>query len=140
MITSLIFGDSPWLADVVYPLLAGVCAAVAMLSMIWYYMPRRYRLAAREPHELHFYVGLIALTLMVPALVASAATGHTPSYDIVSMRNLLRLSWLIVSLALFSVVVYYVRRFVALWCVKKKISDSRVLRWNLTIDKLISGD
>lgn len=138
-ITSILFGDSPWLADVVYPSMSGICAAVAMLSLSWYYMPRRYRATLRDPHELHFYIGIVAAALTVPALVASAATGHVPTYDIASMRNLIRLSWLLVSLVLFSVVVYYVRRFVSLWCVKKKPLDSRILRWNSKTDKLVSG-
>lgn len=139
MLQSILFGDTPWLADVVYPLLAGACVMVSVLSFSWYYLPASVRMTARKPHDLHWYIGLVSATMVFPALVASAGTGHLPSYDIMSLRNMLRLSWLMVTVSLFSVVIYYVRRLIALAVVKKNLAD-RVRQIDVLYRSMSSGD
>lgn len=113
----LLFGDTPLLADIVYPLLAGVCAAVMVLSISWYCLPSSAR--HRDRHPLHLCIAIVSGTLIIPALLASMATGVAPTYDIASVRNTLRWAWLLVTLSLFTVVIYYVRRFLLL----VKLSD-----------------
>lgn len=124
-------GDTPWLADIVYPLLAGICAMVTVLSVAWYYMPPRPR------HPLHCYVALIAGSLIIPALLASAATGHVRSFDVETVRNTLRLAWLLVGASLFSVVIYYLRRFWLVWSAPQPERAKFLQRWTPTADRSV---
>lgn len=121
--SQFLFGDSPWLADIVYPMLAGVCTMVMFLSLAWYRLPPRPR------HPLHLYIAAISGTLIIPALLASAATGNTPTIDVASVRNTLRLAWLLVGCSLLSVVVYYIRRFLAVWLAPHEQWSERLQRW-----------
>lgn len=130
-ILQMLASDTPWLADIVYPFLAGVCALVAVLSFSWYWMPPRPR------HPLHFYIGLISATLVVPALLASAVTGQSPTYDITYARNILRLAWFMVGTAMLSVVVYYLRRFIRIWCAPYSEWSKRLQRWTPIVDQKI---
>lgn len=128
----LFIGDTPWFADIVYPLLAGVCSMVMVLSLAWYRLPPRPR------HPLHLYVAIISGSMIVPALLASSATGVAPTFDIVSVRNTLRWAWLLVGCSLFSVVIYYLRRFLAVWMAPRELWPERLQRWNSTINKSIT--
>lgn len=94
-----------WIADIVYPLLAGVCALTCVLALGWHYLPPRPR------HPLNLVVAVIAFALVWPAVLAAAATGQTPTLSLVGVRAWLRLTWLVVALIFGVPIGYYVKLY-----------------------------
>ncbi len=111
-VLKIINGD--WLADIAYPLLAMASALTCVLAFCWHYVPT---VPARRKHPLNLMVGFLSGLLVIPAVLASAATGTSPTLRLDEVRLLLRMSWLAVALGYTYIVVYYVRRF---WCAVRK--------------------
>lgn len=102
-------GDTAILADLVYPLLAGACAMTSLLSFAWYVFTPKPR------HTVHLFVSLVTLLIVVPALIASAATGDRRFYEIGEIRNMLRVGWLGVAIGFLSFASYYFVNFLHVW-------------------------
>lgn len=111
-ILKVINGD--WLADIAYPLLAMASALTCVLAFGWHYVPTT---PPRRKHPLNLMVGFLSGLLVIPAVLASAATGTSPTLRLDEVRLFLRMSWLCVALGYTYIVVYYVRRF---WCAVRK--------------------
>lgn len=122
-IGNLIVADTEWLADVVYPLLAGACSLTLILSVGWYFMPPRPR------HPLNLVVALIAGSMIVPAVLASMATGTSPAFDFASVRTGVRLAFGGVALAFCWPVGYYMARFWLAWRHKDTTPRGQLRLW-----------
>jgi len=94
-----------WVADLVYPLLAGVSALMCVLALGWHYVPPRPR------HPLNLVVAIIGFAMIWPAVLASKATGLNPVTTIDGVRAWLRLAWLAVALCFCLPVGYYAFRY-----------------------------
>lgn len=100
--------NSDALADFAYPLLAMASALTCILAIGWHYVPTT---PPRRKHPLDLMVGFLSGLLVIPAVLASAATGTNPTLQLDEVRLMLRMSWLLVALGYTYIVVYYVRRF-----------------------------
>lgn len=122
-IVELLLADSAWLADVVYPLLAGSCSLTCVLALGWYFMPPRPR------HPLNLVLAIIAGSMIVPAVLASLSTGLNPTLTITSVRTGGRIAFGGVALAFCWPAVYYVARFWLAWRRKDMAPRGQLRLW-----------
>lgn len=122
-ITELLAADTAWLADVVYPFLAFSCALTCVLALGWYFMPPRPR------HPLNLVIALIAGSMVVPAILASMATGTSPTLDFVSIRTGVRLAFGGVALAFCWPAAYYIVRFWLAWSKRDTAARGQLKLW-----------
>lgn len=101
--------DSPFFADLVYPLLAGSCAMTAVLAIAWYLFTPKPR------NTVHLFIALVSLLIIVPALIASSATGDYRYFTILDVLNLLRIGWLGVAIGFLGFAAYYFLNFLHAW-------------------------
>lgn len=122
-IAQLIAADAAWLADVIYPLLAGACTLTLILAVGWYFLPPRPR------HPLNLVLALIAGSMIVPAVLASMATGTSPVCDFSSVRTAVRIAFGGVALAFCWPVAYYIVRFWLAWRTKDTTPRGQLRLW-----------
>lgn len=122
-IAQLIAADAAWLADVIYPLLAGACTLTLILAVGWYFLPPRPR------HPLNLVLALIAGSMIVPAVLASMATGTSPVYDFSSVRTAMRIAFGGVALAFCWPAAYYIVRFWLAWRTKDTTPRGQLRLW-----------
>ena len=81
----------------------------SVLALAWYIFTPKPR------NAIHLFIFMISLLIVIPSLIASAATGEYRYFEMQEIRNLLRICWFGVAVGFLGFALYYLSNFLHAW-------------------------